>query len=185
MHGSTGWLVPCRDLLQVQLQPDALDRRFSLGLQDYDSTVGTAQPWRGAGPRRHGEGTWRPFSRSRKLRRHGEAGRERVESIFTWRVVSDQYRELWSELGERRASSHTLTAMLSPGPWLMPHACLSLTPALRPHWSLVVGSRKRQRSQPAYRHHADMLSATTDPDPFPGEPGRHTRAPTPKGRAIG
>ena len=39
-HGSTGWLVPCRDLLQVQPQPDALDRRFSLGLQDYDSTVG-------------------------------------------------------------------------------------------------------------------------------------------------
>ena len=40
VHGSTGWLVPCRDLLQVQFQPDALDRRFSLGLQDYDSTVG-------------------------------------------------------------------------------------------------------------------------------------------------
>ena len=40
LHGSTGWLVPCRDLLQEQHQPDALDRRFSLGLQDYDSTVG-------------------------------------------------------------------------------------------------------------------------------------------------
>ena len=40
LHGSTGWLVPCKDLLQVQSQPDWLDRRFSLGLQDYDSTVG-------------------------------------------------------------------------------------------------------------------------------------------------
>ena len=39
LHGTTGWLVPCRDLLQVQHQPDALDRRFNLGLQDYDSTV--------------------------------------------------------------------------------------------------------------------------------------------------
>ena len=40
LHGKTGWLVPCRDLLQKQLKPDALDRRFSLGLHDYDSTVG-------------------------------------------------------------------------------------------------------------------------------------------------
>ena len=30
LHGRTGLLVPCRDLLQVQHQPDALDRRFSL-----------------------------------------------------------------------------------------------------------------------------------------------------------
>ena len=30
----------CRDLLKVQHWPDALDRRFGLGLQDYDSTVG-------------------------------------------------------------------------------------------------------------------------------------------------
>ena len=34
VHGSTGFLVPCRDLLQMQPLPDALDRRFSLGLQD-------------------------------------------------------------------------------------------------------------------------------------------------------
>ena len=40
VHGKTGWLVPCQDMLQVQCQPDALDRRFSLGFQDYDSTVG-------------------------------------------------------------------------------------------------------------------------------------------------
>ena len=40
VHGKTGWLVPCRDLLQVQPQPDEIDRRFSLELQDYDSVVG-------------------------------------------------------------------------------------------------------------------------------------------------
>ena len=40
VHGRTGWLVPCRDLLKIQSGPDPLDWRFSLGLQDYDSTVG-------------------------------------------------------------------------------------------------------------------------------------------------
>ena len=36
----------------------------------------------------------------------GEAGRERIEKIFSWRVVSKQYRELWNELEERRAFAH-------------------------------------------------------------------------------
>ena len=35
----------------------------------------------------------------------GEAGRMRIDSVFAWRVVSGQYRELWIELGERRASA--------------------------------------------------------------------------------
>ena len=62
----------------MQSQPDALDRRFSLGLQDYDSTV-AAQPGRGARPCRLGEGPKQSAGRSETLCRMGEAGRRRIE----------------------------------------------------------------------------------------------------------
>ena len=119
MNGSTGWLVPCRDLLQVQPQPDWLDRRFSLGFQDYDTTVGL-----------HSLGVVLDHAALEKAlddllaapercAAMGEAGHKRVDSVFAWRVVLEQYRELWLELGERRAS-----ALLEgkTHPWPMAHA---------------------------------------------------------------
>ena len=36
----------------------------------------------------------------------GEAGRKRIKEVYAWRVVGQQYRELWSELSERRSSAH-------------------------------------------------------------------------------
>ena len=83
VHGSTGWLVPCRDVLQAQHQPDALDRLFSLGLQDYDSAVGL----RSLGvvldhvalERALGDLLAAP----KRCAAMGEAGRERIESVFS------------------------------------------------------------------------------------------------------
>ena len=49
----------------------------------------------------------------------GKAGLERIESVFAWRVVSKQYRELWDELGKRRASAHLHG---DANPWPMVHA---------------------------------------------------------------
>ena len=61
-------------------------------------------------------------------------------------------------------------AMPPPGLWPMPHACLPPTPALLPlqgpWWLISTG----QRSQPAYRHHADLLSAAADSNPFSRQP---------------
>ena len=87
----------------------------------------------------------------------GEAGRERIESVFAWRVVSEQYRELWSELSERRASAQPewrMIGSLADGPCRTP--CLPATPALHP-LQAPGGYRTGQRSQPAHRHHADLL----------------------------
>ena len=106
LHGRTGWLVPCRDLLQVQPQPDGLDRRFSLGLQDYDSTVGLRSLGVVLDHNALEKALGDLLAAPERCTAMGEAGRERIESVFAWRVVSQQYRELWSELGERRASAH-------------------------------------------------------------------------------
>ena len=106
VHGRTGWLVPCRDLLKIQSGPDPLDRRFSLGLQDYDSTVGL----RSLGvvidhaALENAIGDLLASEERREIM--GEAGRERIEEVYAWRVVGQQYRELWSELSERRSSAH-------------------------------------------------------------------------------
>ena len=137
VHGSTGWLVPCRDALQVQHQPDALDRLFSLGLKDYDSTVGL----RSLGvvldhvalERALGDLLAAP----ERCAAMGEAGRERIESVFSWRVVSEQYRELWSELGQRRATASLHGDAQS---WPMAHAArlfaahASAPPSAGPWW---------------------------------------------------
>ena len=105
LHGKTGWLVPCRDLLHVQSQPDPLDRCFSLGLQDYDSNVGLRSLGVVIDHAALKNALAHLLTNPEHCAAMGEAGRSRVESFFSWRVVSDQYRELWNELGERRASA--------------------------------------------------------------------------------
>ena len=119
VHGSTGWLVPCRDLLQVQRQPDALDRRFNLGLQDYDSNVGLRSLGVVLDHVALEKALKRSIGRSENAALPWEKrGRERIESVFDWRVVSKQYRELWSELDERRASARQHG---DAHPWPMAH----------------------------------------------------------------
>ena len=106
VHGSTGWLVPCRDLLRVQSQPDALDRRFSLGLQDYDSTVGYAA-WVSCSIIPHWKKLWMICWPLQNLCSHGRSRPSSGSRVFSPGVsLAEQYRELWSELGERRASAH-------------------------------------------------------------------------------
>ena len=105
LHGSTGWLVPCRDLLQKQYQPDALDRRFSLGLQDYDSTVGLRSLGVVLDHAALEQGLGDLLANPGRCAAMGEAGRMRIESVFAWRVVSEEYRQLWGELAARRTSA--------------------------------------------------------------------------------
>ena len=77
--GSTGWLVPCRDLLQKQYQPDALDRRFSLGLQDYDSTVGLRSLGVVLDHAALEKGLGDLLAAPERCAAMGEAGRQRIE----------------------------------------------------------------------------------------------------------
>ena len=143
LHGSTGWLVPCRDLLQMQAQPAALDRRFNLGLQDYDSTVGL----RSLGVVLDHDALEKALSdllaAPERCAAMGEAGRLRIESVFAWRVVSEQYRELWSELNERRA---TARQQGDSHPWPVAHAArlfathAGAPPSAGPWWLSQEGS---------------------------------------------
>tara|TARA_B100000674_G_scaffold480454_1_gene480067 strand:+ start:272 stop:1207 length:936 start_codon:yes stop_codon:yes gene_type:complete len=119
MHGTTGWLVPCRDLLKMQRQPDALDRRFGLGLQDYDSTVGLRSLGVVLDHAALEKALGDLLAAPERCALMGEAGRRRIESVFSWHAVCGQYRELWSELGERRASAHLHG---DANPWPMAHA---------------------------------------------------------------
>lgn len=143
VHGSTGWLVPCRDLLQVQTQPDALDRRFSLGLQDYDSSVGLRSLGVVLDHAALEQALGNLLADPERCAAMGEAGRERIESVFAWRVVSGQYRTLWSELSERRASARPE----GPShPWPMAHAArlfaahAGAPPSVGPWWLDQQGS---------------------------------------------
>ena len=143
LHGRTGWLVPCRDLLQVQPQPDGLDRRFSLGLQDYDSTVGLRSLGVVLDHTALEQALSDLLTAPDRCTAMGEAGRKRIESVFAWPVVAGQYRELWSELGERRASARLQG---NAHPWPMAHAArlfaahASAPPSAGPWWLAEQGS---------------------------------------------
>ena len=119
LHGSTGWLVPCRDLLQVQPHPEELDRRFSLGLQDYDSTVGLRSLGVVLDHAALEKALDDLLAAPDLCAAMGEAGRKRIQSVFAWPVVSGLYRELWSELSERRASARLKA---NSHPWPVAHA---------------------------------------------------------------
>ena len=73
----------------------------------------------------------------------GEAGRERVESAFSLRVVSEKYRELWSELDERRELARIDS---DTTPWPMAYAArlfndhASGQPSVGPWWLAEEGS---------------------------------------------
>jgi len=73
----------------------------------------------------------------------GEAGRKRIESVFAWPVVAGQYRDLWSELGARRASARRHG---EARPWPMAHAArlfaahASAPPSAGPWWLAEQGS---------------------------------------------
>ena len=129
VHGSTGWLVPCRDQLHVQPQPDEIDLRFSLGMQDYDSTVGLRSLGVVVDHDALEKALGDLLASPERCASMGEAGRKRIERTFDWRVVSEQYRELWEELGERRASAHNHS---DATPWPMALAAYLPPTALRP-----------------------------------------------------
>ena len=143
LHGITGWLVPCRDLLQKQSKPDALDQSFSLGLQDYDSTVGLRSLGVVLDHAALEKALGDLLAAPERCAAMGEAGRARIESVFTWHVVSKQYRELWGQLGEHRASAHLHGDV---HPWPVAHtarlfaAHASAPPSSGPWWLAEQGT---------------------------------------------
>ena len=141
LSGSTGW--PGLPDLKVQHWPDSLDRRFSLGLQDYDSTVGLRSLSVVLDHAALENVLGDLLDAPERCAAMGEAGRERIENVFAWRVVSRQYRELWSELYERRASARLQG---DAHPWPMAHAArlfaahASAPPSAGPWWLGEQGS---------------------------------------------
>ena len=58
-------------------------------------------------PRRIGESLNQLMASPKRCAEMGQSGRQRIEEVLDWRVVSKQYRQLWHELNERRASARS------------------------------------------------------------------------------
>lgn len=119
VHGTTGWLIPCRDLLKNQAQPDNLDRRFSVGLQDYDSTVGLRSLGVVIDHAALEQALDQLLASPEQCAVMGTAGQQRIASFFAWKHVSGQYRDLWAELQQRRTAA---THQAPSEPWPMANA---------------------------------------------------------------
>ena len=102
-HGSTGWLVPCRDLLKNQSIPDTIDQQFALGLKDYDSTVGLHSLGVVIDHNALEAALEDLVESPQRCLAMGEAGADKIQSRFHWDHVCQQYRELWKELNQRRS----------------------------------------------------------------------------------
>lgn len=105
----SGFLVPTHDVLPTQGSADKLEVLYRLGLVDYDMMIGI----RAMGVVVDEEALERCFTillhDADKRQSMAEAGLRHFEERFSGRIVAEQYRELWEELAETRASENYST----------------------------------------------------------------------------
>jgi starch synthase len=106
-HGHTGWLVPCRDLLKTQSRATVIDQQFALGLKDYDSTVGLRSLGVVLDHQALGIALGDLLQSPERCQTMGEAGATRIQALFHWDRVCQQYRSLWKELNLQRSHGNT------------------------------------------------------------------------------
>ena len=102
VDGSTGWLVPCRDVLKDQKQTTREDQQFALGLKDYDSTVGLHSLGMVVDHHALTAALDQLLGSPEQCHKMGIAGAKRIETVFQLKHICRQYRELWMELNQRR-----------------------------------------------------------------------------------
>jgi glycosyltransferase involved in cell wall biosynthesis len=101
-HGIDGFRVPT--LMPSQGQGEGFSVRHALGLDTYDQYCG-ATCMTVAVDLDQTIKHLRALVQSPGLRQEmGQNGRQRVRSLYDWRVVLGQYNELWADLRERRAA---------------------------------------------------------------------------------
>ena len=106
-HGVTGELITTRACFSPKNEIDSLEMDYRLGYIGYDKMIGM----RSLAVEVDGEALFDSLSRlfnNKDLRQSmGIAGKHRLERLFTWKVVAQQYRELWMELADVRNHAQT------------------------------------------------------------------------------
>jgi starch synthase len=106
-HGHTGWLVPCRDLLKTQATATSIDQHVALGFKDYDSTVGLHSLGVVLDHQALEVALSELLQSPERCQTMGEAGATRIQTLFHWDRVCQQYRALWKELNLQRSHAKT------------------------------------------------------------------------------
>ena len=106
-HGHTGWLVPCRDLLKTQSTATAIDQHVALGFKDYDSAVGLHSLGVVLDHQALEVALSELLTSPERCQTMGEAGATRIQTLFHWDRVCQQYRGLWKELHLQRSHGKT------------------------------------------------------------------------------
>ena len=113
LDGQTGWLIPTSDILEPYSITDDIEKRYRLGIIDYDTMVGlrslsvivAEDILQKRLEQLEGDKTL--------CQKFGQNGKQRIQSKFSWKIVANQYRDLWNELTIRREHSQR-TENLTP-----------------------------------------------------------------------
>ena len=103
-HGVSGLLVPTADVL-AGAGLDSLERRYRLGLLDYDTMVGLRGLAVAVNPQALLAALTLLQAEPQRRQAMGLAGRQRLQQRFSAAVVAQQYRQLWHELAQRRQAA--------------------------------------------------------------------------------
>jgi glycosyltransferase involved in cell wall biosynthesis len=98
--GIDGFLVPT--LMPPAPLGAGLAARYELGADSYDRYCGHASQLVAVDVAAAESAFRKLFADAGLRERMGEAGRQRAEALYDWRVVVASYQALWAELGERR-----------------------------------------------------------------------------------
>jgi alpha-maltose-1-phosphate synthase len=79
--------------------------RHDAGVDDYDHYVGTSAQFVSVDPGKAADAFTALIENPDLRRKMGEAGRQRAETTFDWKVIVGQYQELWAELKGRRTKA--------------------------------------------------------------------------------
>ena len=103
--GASGFLVPCSDvLLDPDVAHDQVGQLYSLGVLDYESMLALRSSGVVVDEQALRASIETLMSSPQLCLSMGQAGRERLEQKFSPSVVSSLYRQLCSELQQRRQS---------------------------------------------------------------------------------
>ena len=102
-HGVDGMLVPT--LMAAPGDGEDLAFRHDAGVDDYDHYVGTSAQFVSVDPGKAADAFTALIENPDLRRKMGEAGRQRAETTFDWKVIVGQYQELWAELKGRRTKA--------------------------------------------------------------------------------
>ncbi len=107
VNNENGFRIPTHSVSDDNNLLNRIDLQYRLGIIDYDHMISIKSITTNVDEHALLKALETVLNDSNKLKQMGESARKRWKKLFTWEIVINSYRNLWSELKELREGSST------------------------------------------------------------------------------